>query len=504
MNAPRPFPYKGLMKNLFIIILVMAAAGFARADINASWPARNKHAGLAELERNKVKYVSISDAAKFLDSENDVNVRRGTGIMRLTNGDLNYTIFSPYIMVGDKSYNIRYDVIFHDGDFYAPIEYLALVIDRLLPENFVYLPAENLIRITPTAYNIKELTAQQKLNGLLIEVLITEELKFDVVKTDDYWLIITLYGGQIDTSFFNGRRPVKAIYDTKAYQFDNSAQLSVRLRPKDFTFVSKLRENPLRIQVMVKGEGFADTVLAYAPEQGHMRDNKIDVIVIDPGHGGDDLGAVGPSGTKEKDINLQVSKKLQSILEDRGFDVILSRDSDRFVSLADRTRIANEAGADIFISIHANSSERNKKARGYISFFLSDAKTDQARAAAALENSSIQFETPESRKDYVSDIDFILLDMVQSEFLQESSELAAMIEQNIQNQTAIESRGVDQAGFFVLNKAYMPSVLVETAFISNKDDEKLLKNGKVQQDIAVAIADAITSFKAKYEAMSDQ
>ena len=504
MNAARPAPYKQLMTKFLIMLFVAMASITARADINASWAAQNKQARIADLERDKVRYVSLSEVANFLACANDIDVRRGTGTMRLTNGNLNYTIFSPYVVVGDKSYNIRYDVVFYNGDFYAPIEYLAPVIDRLMPESFVYLPNDNAIRITPAEYNITELTSQQKLNGLLIEVLITEELKFDVVKTDDYWLIITIYGGKIDTTFFNGRRPVRAIYDTKAYQFDNSAQLSVRLRPKDFTFVSKLKENPLRIQIMVKGEGFADTVLSYAPEPGNMKNNKIDVIVVDPGHGGDDLGAVGPSGTKEKDINLQISKKLQSILEDRGFNVILTRDSDRFVSLADRTKIANEAGADLFISIHCNSSEKNKKARGYISFFLSDAKTDQARAAAALENSAIQFETPESRKDYVSDIDFILLDMVQSEFLQESSELAAMIEQNIQNHTAIKTRGVDQAGFFVLNKAYMPSVLVESAFISNKDDEKLLKNGKVQQDIAAAIADAIGAFKSKYEAMSDR
>jgi N-acetylmuramoyl-L-alanine amidase len=191
---------------------------------------------------------------------------------------------------------------------------------------------------------------------------------------------------------------------------------------------------------------------------------------------------------------------LKKLLEDEGFSVILTRDDDRFVTLADRTKIANEAGADMFISVHCNASEKNKNARGYISFFLSDAKTDQARAAAALENSAIQFESKESQRDYVSDIDFILLDMVQSEFLKESSELAALIEQNITKDTKIESRGVDQAGFFVLNKAYMPAVLVETAFISNKQDEKLLKSGKTQDEIAEAIADAISEFKAKYEA----
>jgi len=296
-------------------------------------------------------------------------------------------------------------------------------------------------------------------------------------------------------------RPDKAVYDTKAYQFENSAQLSIRLRPRDFTFVSKIKENPLRIQMMVKGEGFADTVLSYNPEANGFKDNLIDVIVIDPGHGGDDEGAIGPSGVKEKDVNLEISRRLKWLLENKNFKVILTRDTDRFVSLSDRTKIANEAGADIFVSIHANASKNNKKARGFISFFLSDAKTDQARATAALENASIRFESSENQKDYVSDLDFILLDMVQSEFLKESADLAAMIEQNIQKHSKISSRGVDQAGFFVLNKAYMPSVLLETAFISNKKDEKLLKNKKTHENIARAITESLLQFKEKYEAL---
>jgi len=403
-------------------------------------------------------------------------------------------------MVGDKSYNIYYNIILYNGEFHAPVEYIIPVINKLIPDDLLYSAKEKSIGLFPALYNIVDLVAQQKMNGLLIEALITEELKYDVVKTNDNWLILTMYQGKIDTSLFNGKRPDVAIYDTKAYQFDNSAQLSIRIRPRDFTFVSKLKENPLRIQIMVKGEGFADTVLSYVPESNDMKNNSIDVIVIDPGHGGEDDGAIGPSGVKEKDVNLKISKILKNMLEDKGFQVILTRDVDRFVTLNDRTKIANEAGADIFISVHANAST-NKKARGFISFFLSDAKTDQARAAAALENASIRFESSQSQKDYVSDLDFILLDMVQSEFLKESADLAAMIEQNIQKHTKIDSRGVDQAGFFVLNKAYMPSVLIESAFISNKKDEKLLKSEKTHSDIARSITESVYQFKQKYESL---
>ena len=501
MNRELKTSYKTLMQRLALFFLILLYFVPARADIKAIWTEKDKKIDIAAIERNDIQYISLNELAGFIECENPIDLRKGTGSLFLKNGELDYSLFSPYIIVGDKSYNIHHDIILHDGDFYAPVEYIVPVIDKLIPDDLIYSAKKKSIGIFPALYNIIDLTAQQKLNGLLIEFLVTEELKFDVVKTNDSWLIVTIYKGTIDTSRFNGMRPVKAIYNTKAYQFENSAQVSVRLRPRDFTFVSKLRRNPLRIQIMIKGEAFADTVLSYMPEPGNdMQNNLIDVIVVDPGHGGEDEGAIGSSGYKEKDFNLMVSKELQKMLEEKGFYIILTRDNDRFVSLSDRTKIANEAGADLFISIHANAST-NKEARGFISFFLSDAKTDQARATAALENSAIKFETTESQKDYVSDLDFILLDMVQSEFLKESADLAAIIEQNIQEYTKINSRGIDQAGFFVLNKTYMPSVLIESAFISNKDDEKLLKSDKTHKDIARAITESVVQFKQKYEAI---
>jgi len=500
MNRMLKIPYNYTMKKLIIVVILLLSASLVKAEIRAFWNSQNKDVRIQTIKRDNIEYLSLGQLSAFLDSRYKVNIREGIGGLELANGEIGFSMFSPYVTVGEKSFNIQHDIIFYYGDFYASAANILPVIDRLMPDNLIYSPDERTINVFPAVYNITDLVAQQKLNGLMTEIMLTEELKFDIVKTEDHWLIATIYGGKIDTSRFNGKRPVRAIYDTKAYQFDNSAQLSIRYRPKEFTFVGKLKENPLRIQIMIKGEGFSDTVLAYTPNGG-MSKNAIDVVVVDPGHGGEDLGAVGPGGTLEKEINLDISLKLKDMLEDEGFNVILTRDDDRFITLADRTKIANEAGADLFISIHANASETNKNARGYISFFLSDAKTDQARAAAALENAAIRFETSESQRDYVSDIDFILLDMVQSEFLKESADLAAMIEQNIEKQTKITSRGVDQAGFFVLNKAYMPSVLVESAFISNRQDEKLLKNKKTQKNIARAIADSLVKFKKKYEAM---
>jgi N-acetylmuramoyl-L-alanine amidase len=300
---------------------------------------------------------------------------------------------------------------------------------------------------------------------------------------------------------FRKRIPARAVYDVKTYQFDGSCQVSVRLRPRDFTFTSKVKDDPLRVQFLIRGEGFSDSAMI-AEEKAPLSDNPIDVIVIDPGHGGDDKGAVGPSGIKEKDITLKIAKDVYKLLKDDGrFKPIMTRQDDIFVPLSARTALANSVGGDIFISIHANAA-KNKKASGVIAFSLADAKTDQARAAATLENSSIKFENINDQKQYKTDLDFTLRDMVQTEYLRESVDLADILEKGMVKNTGVESRGVDQAGFFVLDKAYMPAVLLETAFISNKQDEKKLNSDEFQQQTAKTIYDAIVAFKERYESQN--
>jgi N-acetylmuramoyl-L-alanine amidase len=160
--------------------------------------------------------------------------------------------------------------------------------------------------------------------------------------------------------------------------------------------------------------------------------------------------------------------------------------------------LANSVGGDLFISIHANAA-KNKKAAGMITFSLADAKTDEARAAASLENSSISFENVKNQKQYATDLDFTLRDMVQTEYQRESVDLSDIIQKTMSKGAGINSRGVDQAGFFVLDKAYMPAVLVETAFITNVGDEKKLKSEEFQKNVARAIYDSIVAFKDKYE-----
>ncbi|HBG47141.1 MAG TPA: hypothetical protein DDW94_09170 [Deltaproteobacteria bacterium] len=224
-------------------------------------------------------------------------------------------------------------------------------------------------------------------------------------------------------------------------------------------------------------------------------DDEVQVIVIDPGHGGDDTGAKGPSGVEEKEITLKVALRLVEALKER-FDcrVLLTRTTDVFIPLGERTAFANSNKADLFISIHVNAAP-NRDARGVETFFLSFESTDEdARRVAAFENSASAGMSSGISEDS-GDLKDILLDLANTMSHHESSRLAEVIHTSVLGSTGRENRGVKQAPFSVLVGATMPAVLVEVGFISNPSEEKWLSSGKDQARIAEAIAEGVMSFK---------
>ncbi len=220
-------------------------------------------------------------------------------------------------------------------------------------------------------------------------------------------------------------------------------------------------------------------------------------IVLDPGHGGKDPGAVGRRGTREKVVVLDVARRLKKKLEKQGFEVILARDSDEFVSLADRSKCGNGRKADLFVSIHANGSP-NRAACGLETYFLSESKTDWERAVAARENASFETEVSSAALDVGGDVGLILADLAQNEFLVESSELAARIQETTVPCARIKDRGVRQANFYVLRNNFMPAVLVECGFLSNRSEEKLLRRADHRERLAEGISRGIVGFAKLY------
>jgi N-acetylmuramoyl-L-alanine amidase len=215
-------------------------------------------------------------------------------------------------------------------------------------------------------------------------------------------------------------------------------------------------------------------------------------VVIDPGHGGENVGAKGTRGTVEKDVALAIARKLRAeLVNARGLQVFLTRDRDVEVGLDERTAIANNYKADLFVSIHANAS-RARGAKGSEVYFLSyQASDDESRWVAQSEGAAESF----AQAPPGSDLALILWDMAQAEHLEESSALASRIQEELAVVTGSEGRGVKQAPFRVLVGAAMPAVLVEVAFLSNEEEEKLLASDAYQSKIAASLARGIERFR---------
>ncbi|MEE8185805.1 MAG: N-acetylmuramoyl-L-alanine amidase [Thermodesulfobacteriota bacterium] len=254
-------------------------------------------------------------------------------------------------------------------------------------------------------------------------------------------------------------------------------------------------EDPFRIivDVTAKGRPSSPEVAGSKKElpPAPQKRVKISRIIIDPGHGGKDPGAIGKRGLKEKDINLKLAKKLRNLL--RGSfkgDIILTRERDIYLPLEERTAIANTKNADIFLSIHVNASP-NRKARGIETYYLNFTTDEEAIRVAARENAT-------SIK-HMSDLQFILNDLMRTAKTNESVRMAADIQESIvstlkKRYRRINGNGIKGAPFYVLVGTQMPSVLIEVSFISNSEEEARLRKDAYLNGIAKGITTGVLKF----------
>ena len=263
-----------------------------------------------------------------------------------------------------------------------------------------------------------------------------------------------------------------------------------------------LLADPYRLVIDIQGQKNAAPVAtidkskkrtATLPEKGKQPSaSGIRKIVLDPGHGGKDPGAMGVGGIAEKDIVLAVAKKLERKLkQEMGVEVVLTRRDDRFIPLEDRTAIANAEGADLFVSLHMNASP-NGEAKGLETYYLDNTNDEGSLRLAARENST-------SRRN-VSDLQFILSDMTQNMKLEDSITLAHHLQHSLVDGMStrlaeVKDLGVKKALFYVLVGARMPSVLVEMFFITNKIEGRAMSEESYQKAVVDALYDGILKYK---------
>ena len=389
--------------------------------------------------------------------------------------------------------------LFENGRWLVPVDSMPRVLGSLLGTRVDWRPASRLLVIGNVA--APRIDVKTFVSGDTVRIVLeaSETVPFRVLQEEGR-VTVAIARDLVSVSF-QQQRLTGGIVD--AVQFlggrDNLFAMTLGRRFRRMT--ASEQAGPARLVMEFQAAPLAVAsappapVLVPGPSKpaGSGAAGGIRTVVIDPGHGGAEVGAKGPGGTLEKDVTLAIGRKLRSALANGlGLQAFLTRDKDQELALDDRTAFANNYKADLFVSIHANASAA-RGAHGSEVYFLSyQASDEEARRLASSEGGEIArggSEAPPS-----SDLALILWDMAQAEHLEESSALATRINEELAEVTGSQGRGIKQAPFRVLVGAGMPAVLVEIAFISNAEEEKLLNSEAYQNKVAAALVRGIERY----------
>jgi len=364
---------------------------------------------------------------------------------------------------------------------------VVIHLDKEMPYQSYLLKADQSSRKPPRLYvDITGTTVDKNLQVPPIEDGLLEEIKFGR-NTMDRVRVVLYIKSFVNYRVFSLNEPFRIVIDIEGEKLESDDYLVKNKDVKDL----KLPESPPQID---------DKDISTLRGALGL---KVKTVVIDPGHGGHDSGAVGPTGLKEKDVNLNIAKALKSIIEKNGSDVgiskvLLTREDDRFIPLEERTAIAKKYNADIFISIHCNAS-KNNNAYGIETYILSFTKDPESLIVAARENATTQ--------RGLSDLRDIIKKYLLSSKIEESTRFATYVQRSVVTNVSIKynsikNKGVKKAPFIVLIGADIPSILVETSFITNTREEKRLKSSNYLNQIAKGIYTGIKSYSTEVETAS--
>ena len=444
---------------------------------------------------NNNKYFSALEYAEAQEVRTLFYKNKEKLEFRFQNHKLTISPHSSFIQINSTIYHMALPIIFDGNDFFIPAKSFFDIANELGLPRALMDSSENFVIIKPMQYNIQGASIINKINGT--EIIIKTNKKFvdsEIAAsiTNAGWLNITIVNAQIDSLQIMDTKLKNPIVRIRNIQSSESAQISFLLKSKIDDFNIETHKNNISIFLRT-------SINKNATKIREIRNNWIlDTVVIDAGHGGKDPGAIGVGGLQEKTVNLDIARRLGKLIEKNlDIKVIYTRTEDVFIPLWKRTKIANDSGGKLFISIHANSA--HKHVRGFETFLLRPGKSEDAIEVAQRENAVIQMEEQRHKYEELTNDKLILYTMAQSSFMKESEYLAAEVQKELDKVLTSPNRGVKQAGFHVLVGASMPNILIESGFLSNKTEAQLLGKSKYRQKIAQAIFSALVNFKDKYE-----
>lgn len=508
------------MKRLLLIILMMSSVLLSQdfVRVNAEFNGVKKE--VTAYKKGTLTYIDANDFASLLKVSIFINEKTKKAELKLPKENVKFTANNPFVVVTDKLTNaqkiiqIPISVIYLKNRIFIPVEFAASIITKTLdgeikldnlsqPSPFVIddTPAVAVEKSTPIKVDnvINNILIDEKANGTMLRLRankkissISHSLKNDIITISLKDLNVNK--DKIDKAIKKG-----IVREIRSRNDEANAEVDIMLR-KDYSSYEVIQESNGRdILVTIHSKIFDRKDAVLSTKKGKW---VFDVIVLDAGHGGKDYGAIGVGNAIEKEINLSITLKLGKLIKDNLPDlkVVYTRSNDTFVELYKRGKIANENEGKLFISIHCNSApKKNSNPNGFEVYLLRPGRTDDAINIAERENSVIKFEDNPERYQKLTDENFILVSMAHSSYLKYSEKFAEMTTKQFSQNLKLASRGVKQAGFYVLVGASMPSVLVEAGYLSNHNDAAYLRSENGQNEIAESIFNSIKSFKTYYD-----
>lgn len=391
--------------------------------------------------------------------------------------------------------------LYDEGRWLLPVDAVPRLLGPLLGQPAEWRPGSRVLLIGRAG--VARLSVSTFVSGDVVRVVLesSEKVPFRVQQAEGR-VTVGVLRDTIDTSFHQ-ERLTGGIVDWVQYLGGRENVFALTLGRRFGQLRAVEQENPPRLVLELEASagGAASPATRPTPRSappGEAEARALRVVVIDPGHGGSDTGAKGPGGALEKDVVLLLARRLRAqLMNNLGLQVFLTRDSDQDLALDQRTALANNYKADLFISIHANAS-RAAGARGSEVYFLAyQASDDESRKVALAEGALPEAVSGDAASGPTpSDVALILWDMAQAEHLEESSALASRLQEEL-SEGGTPGRGVKQAPFRVLVGAAMPASLVEVAFISNPEEEKQLVSEAWQARVAAALARGVSRYEAE-------
>jgi len=430
---------------------------------------------------------------------------------------------SPFITIGPDVYKMTHSTIIVQNKLYVPLySFLAILEQEIFPRlKFKFKPEDSQKRIvakgkkrnlpsltekilnnSPQDYDgspayLKSISYDEKKNGLEIRIDLRGASKSDNLSgffRNKEWFYLTVYNSKGNEDLLSQQDPTQSIEKVDAINKAQSTLLGFKLAHK---FVDKdMYYDQNTGEIVVSLFSPINEQIVTQIEQKWS----IDTIVLDPGHGGKDPGAVNNKfDVQEKDLVLDLAQKIGNLIEtNTNIEVIYTRKSDQFVPLWKRTEIANKTGGDLFLSLHINACN-TPRVQGTEIFLLRPGKAKDAIRVAKKENSVIKYESDSAQKKYKNYKDNILANMIHTANMKDSEMLAQYLNHNYKTELSQKSRGVKQAGFIVLIGASMPKLLLELGYLTNREDAYKLKKEWYRKKLAHTTFESILKYKKRAE-----